>query len=101
MTCPCPGYLHAQGRDCRCSLIASRAALMLPAEPSEKPNWNDAEGAHLFNGGIVFPNEPDEPVVTPEEAGTWSVVAQIACIAVVVACLAFAFIQIVLPAYYH
>lgn len=46
MTCPCPGMLHKQGRDCACSTNASRAVFgMKPLE--------------------------DEPLVTQEDTFGW------------------------------
>jgi hypothetical protein len=39
VTCPCPSYLHAQGKGCDCSTKASRASLGIEpdADPMESP----------------------------------------------------------------
>jgi hypothetical protein len=84
MTCPPCNHNCRQGREC-----------------TARTGLHTDDGGHLFNGGVVFPHESDAPIVTPEEAGTWSVVAQVLFIAIVVSSLCFAFIQIVLPTFYH
>jgi hypothetical protein len=90
MTCPPCTHNCRQGRDC-----TARADL---------PGVHQDDGGHAVNAGIAFPIEreyADDRVTTSEAAGAWTCISQILLIAIVVFCLAAAFIQIVLPPFYR
>jgi hypothetical protein len=89
MTCPPCTHNCRQGRDCKARIAG----------------LHDVDGGHEVHGALSFPIEreyaDDAPITTPESAETWAVVAQVLFIAIVVGCLAAAFIQIVLPPFYR
>lgn len=86
----CPLCVPTQGRACALCLNASRAALALAP-------LHTGDGGHSVNGGLSFPiepDQPDEPIASPEECEGWTRWALGGLAAVTLFCIGMAVIAV-------